>query len=209
VGLMTSKGPSPVTTSDVRDDAPAARSTRRSLLGASAAGVALAALAARSVGASSGNGPTAVDRELLGFAMGLELAARDLYEAAVEAGADSPLVAAMASQHAAYAQSLGGLAGQSASSRNREAFDALESSFAVSDNQAVLEAAYELESIATATHTELLALIETANAARLVASILAVEARHCTVLADASGRGDDLDALLVNSADPILPEDNS
>jgi rubrerythrin len=206
VGLMTSKGPSPVTTSDVGDHVPATISTRRGLLGAGVVGVALAAFAARSASASS---PSAADTELLRFAMQLELTARDLYRAAVDTGADSGITSVMAEQHESYAQALAGFGGLSANTRNSEVFDAYESTFATSDDQAVLEAAYELESIAVATHTELLGLLEGPRAARLIASILVVEARHCAVLADATGRGDDLDALLVNTADPILPEDNS
>jgi rubrerythrin len=203
---MISKGPSPVTTSDVGDHVPASISTRRALLGAGVAGVALAAFTARTAGAGS---PTPADTELLDFAMRLELSARDLYRAAVDAGADSGIASVMAEQHESYAQSLAGFGGLSAGTRNDEVFEGYESAFATSDDQAVLEAAYELESIAVATHTELLGLLEGARAARLVASILVVEARHCAVLADATGRGDDLDALLANTADPILPEDNS
>jgi hypothetical protein len=92
-----------------------------------------------------------------------------------------------------------------ADSRNDEVFDALEADFAVSDVTAVAQAAYDLESVAVATHTELLGLLEGVDGAKLVASVLAVEARHCTVLADLSGNGDDLDALLDNSAEPLLP----
>jgi rubrerythrin len=203
---MISKGLSPVTNSDVGDHVPATVSSRRALLGAGVAGVALAAFTARAASAGS---PTPADTELLDFAMQLELTARDLYRAAVDAGADPGIASVMAEQHESYAQSLAGFGGLSAGTRNDEVFDEYESAFATSDDQAVLEAAYELESIAVATHTELLGLLEGARAARLVASILVVEARHCAVLADATGRGDDLDALLANTADPILPEDNS
>ena len=56
---------------------------------------------------------------------------------------------------------------------------------------------------------ELLARLENIDGAKLVASMLAMEARHCVVLADMSGRGDDLDVLLVNTADPLLPEELS
>ena len=67
-------------------------------------------------------------------------------------------------------------------------------------------AGYDLESAAVATHTEVLGRLANGDAAKLIASMLAMEARHCAVLADMSGRGDDLNVLLVNTADPILPE---
>ena len=37
----------------------------------------------------------------------------------------------------------------------------------------------------------------------MIASILIVEARSSTVLADLAGNGDDLDALFVNDAEPL------
>jgi hypothetical protein len=73
----------------------------------------------------------------------------------------------------------------------------------------VATAGYDLESAAVATHTELLGRLTNADAAKLIASVLAMEARHCAVLADLSGRGDDLDVLLVNTAEPIQPEEQS
>ena len=61
-------------------------------------------------------------------------------------------------------------------------------------------AAYDLESTLVATHTELLGELEGVDGAKTIASILMMEARHCTVLADLAGRGDDLDALFENTA---------
>ena len=55
-----------------------------------------------------------------------------------------------------------------------------------------------------ATHTELLRSIQNLDGARLIASILIVEARHCAVLADLAGGGDDLDALFENEAEPLV-----
>ena len=86
-------------------------------------------------------------------------------------------------------------------------YDAVEATFATSDTTALATAGYDLESTAVATHTELLGHLTNVDGAKLVASMLAMEARHCVVLADMSGRGDDLDVLLVNTAEPILPEE--
>jgi hypothetical protein len=216
---MRSKGHSPVNpaaegvpAADGAREPGVASPTRRHLLGASVLGAALAVAAGRTVSASSspatsanGSGLTDDDVELLRFAIGLELAARDLYDAAIAAGADPGLLEVMSEQHEAYAQGIAGLTGLSASERNDEVFDALSGDFETSDLTAVATAAYDLESAAAATHGELLGLLESVDAAKLVASIAAVEARHCTVLADVSGNGDDLDALLVNTAEPILP----
>ena len=187
------------------DAATSVISTRRGLLGASLAGTALSLFAVRSTSASTGERVSASDLALLLFAQSLELAARDLYEAAGAAGADDPLFGALADQHEAYAQGIASFIGEPADTRNDVVYDELESAFAASDRTAVATAGYDLESAAVATHTELLGRLENVDAAKLVASMLSMEARHCAVLADVSGRGDDLNILLVNIADPILP----
>ena len=187
------------------DAATSVISTRRGLLGASLAGTALSLFAVRSTSASTGERVSASDLALLLFAQSLELAARDLYGAAGAAGADDPLFGALADQHEAYAQGIASFIGEPADTRNDVVYDELESAFAASDRTAVATAGYDLESAAVATHTELLGRLENVDAAKLVASMLSMEARHCAVLADVSGRGDDLNILLVNTADPILP----
>ena len=201
------KGTSPVTHTAEGDAATSVISTRRGLLGASLAGTALSLFAVRSTSASTGERVSASDLAALLFAQSLELAARDLYQAAGAAGADDPLFGALADQHEAYAQGIAAFIGEPANTRNDGVYDELESAFAASDRTAVATAAYDLESAVVATHTELLGRLENVDAAKLVASMLAMEARHCAVLADVSGRGDDLNILLVNTADPILPEE--
>jgi hypothetical protein len=190
---------------DVGDHTTVTRSSRRALLGAGAIGATMALLLDRTVAASSAGLPTA-DRDLLGFAMALELTARDLYEEAIAAGADPTLLAPMAAQHRAYGEVLAGVTGLSANTRLDDVFEASSGAFATSDTMAAAEAAYELESVAVATHLELLGLLTDIGASKTIASIMAMEARHCTVLAHATGRGDDLDAMLTNSAAPIVPE---
>ena len=120
----------------------------------------------------------------------------------VAAGATGAVWEAMSEQHEAYAQSIAGLTGMSADSRNDEVYDALAPAFGSS---AAAEAAYDLESAAAATHIEVLGLLSHRPAAELIASIISAESRHCVVLADLTGRGTDLTALLVNNAQPILP----
>jgi len=203
------KGPSRVTHTAEGDAVTSAISTRRGLLGAGLAGTALALLPGRSTRASTGERVGEADLALLTFAQSLELTARDLYEGAIAAGADDPVFAFLADQHEAYAQGIASFIGEPANTADDTVFGELESAFAVSDRTPVATAGYDLESAAVATHTELLARLESVDGAKLIASMLAMEARHCVVLADLSGRGDDLNVLLVNSADPILPEELS
>ncbi len=203
---MIPKGPSPVTHTAEGDATTSVISTRRGLLGATFAGAALSLMAAHSANASTGERVSDADLALLLAIQSLELTARDLYEAAIAAGADDPVFGVLADQHEAYAQGIAGFVGEPADTRNDAVYDAREATFATSDQIAVATAGYELESIAVATHTALLAHLTNVDGAKLVASMLAMEARHCVVLADLSGRGDDLDVLLVNTAEPILPE---
>jgi len=205
---MIPKGPCPVTHTAEGDAATSVISTRRGLLGASVAGAALSLIAGQSALASTERVIDA-DLALLRFVQTLELAASDLYATAVAAGADDPVFGVLVDQHKAYAEGIAGFVGEPANIRNEELYGELESAFAVSDQAAVATAGYDLESAAVATHLEVLARLENVDGAKLVASMLAMEARHCVVLADMSGRGDDLDVLLVNTADPLLPEELS
>ena len=190
-------------------DAASVHSTRRGLLGASLVGAALSLVAGRAASASTGERVSAADLELLLYAQSLELAARDLYAEAIAAGADDPMFQVLADHHEAYAQGVASFVGEPADTRDDAVFDERQTSFAASDSTSVATAGYDLENAAVATHTELLARLENVDGAKLIASVLAMEARHCVVLADMSGRGDDLNVLLVNTADPILPEELS
>jgi Ferritin-like domain len=187
--------------------------SRRSLLGAGLTGAVVAIATGRVAGAaappSTGPGLSESDVELLSFAQGVELAAAQLYEAAFAAGAESDVLSTIAYNHRAYGQAVAGLTGVSANSPNEEVYNSLQSDFATGDTTAVALAGYELESVLVATHTELLALLTDVNAAKLIASIIAVEARQCTVTASLGGNGDDIEALLVNTAEPVLPASSS
>ena len=98
---------------------------RRTMLVAGLAG-AVAAIAGASKVSAAENDFTAAELDILRFAQRLELTARDLYDAAIAAGATGAIWEAMSEQHEAYAQSIAGLTGLSADSRNDEVFDALE-----------------------------------------------------------------------------------
>jgi hypothetical protein len=150
--------------------------------------------------------PTAGDTELLAALQGLELAARDLYQTALDAGVsdEGGVIQALRSNHAGYANVISGLIGNAAPQRADEAlFAQFEADFDSSDVAAVAAAAYDFESSTVATYLDALGQLEGTDGAKTVASIVIVESRSCAVLASLGGRGDDLDALLVNDATPF------
>lgn len=150
--------------------------------------------------------PTDDDVGLLTFAESVELAARDLYQTAVDAGVKDDVVIAMLANHRGYADVIRGILGtRSNGTRDDAVFAKFESAFKVSDLASLTDGAYELESTAVATHIALLGQLQGTDAARLIASILIVEARQAAVLADAGGKGGDFDALFDDSATALTP----
>ncbi len=130
--------------------------------------------------------PTAADIELLAVAQTIELAIRDLYDAALAAnsfeGATAEAVTAIREAHEAYAQSISGLIGADAPGiRSDKLYNAQRSNFSGSA-AAVAQAAADLENVACATHIDILGSLIGVDATGLIASILVVEARHATVL---------------------------
>ena len=190
-----------MTDSAVADQAASDRPSRRALLGAGVIGAALAVAGSRPASATT-IGLSERDSALVGFAISLELTARDLYDAAIDAGAGGQVWNVMREQHESYAQRLAGIAGVSSDTRNDEVFDALVDSF----QGATSAAAFELENVAAATHTELLGVVTDEKAAKAMAAIIAIESRHATVLAGLAGLGDDFDALFLNTATALSPE---
>ncbi|MFN3254682.1 MAG: ferritin-like domain-containing protein [Ilumatobacter sp.] len=195
---MTSKGPSHV---DLETAVPAAEPAtgRRNLIGlagfAGLAGAAAALLSSQPVAAV----PTSDDIALLREALRLELSARDLYQAQLDAhpnGSMATAVKVMLDNHEAYAQAIAGATGLSIVDvgRNDQVFDDNVEAFEASDFAA---AAHTIEQTAVSTHTALLGDYESADALALTSSILVAEARHATVLADVLGV-DDFDVLFGN-----------
>lgn len=145
-------------------------------------------------------GFTAEDRELLGAVQSVELAVRDLYQVAIDAGADDDVYRGIRDNHRAYADRLAGVIGRtSRGSRDEQLFDDQRSAFEASGNE-LATAAYDLESSLVATHAEVLGQLQGIDGANAIASIAMVEARHCAVLADVAGLGDDLDAVFGSEA---------
>lgn len=188
-----------MTDSAVADHAASDRPSRRALLGAGVIGAALALSRSTSANAT---GLSEADTALCAFAIGVELAARDLYDAAIAAGADAEIWSVLREQHESYATRIAGIAGLPADARNEDVYAALASAFG-SSNPA--EAAADLENTAVATHTELLRALTDNDPMAAVASIAAMESRHAVILSGLAGV-DDFDALFIDAATPLSPE---
>ena len=212
---------------DVTEPAAADSALRRRLLGIGLGGAAVSLLpflVGRANATTPTTGPSATtaattttappkrpsddDVALLGFAQGVELAARNLYDVALGTNDfddnTRAVIATIRESHDAYAASLSAILGRLAPQTANPVFDTLKSSFG-GDKKSVLDAAYSLESTAVATHTDVLGKLQGTDGASLIASILIVEARHGTVLAYLNG-STDLDALLVDTeADALTP----
>lgn len=151
--------------------------------------------------------PTSDDSTLLTFSQGIELAIRDLYDVALGVKFDDATRAVLATireSHESYATSLGGLLGRAGTQTRDAMYDNLEASFS-GDPSKVLDAAYDLESTAVATHTEVLGQLQGTDGAGLLASILVIEARHGTVLASLNKKTSLDDLLVTTEADALTP----
>ncbi len=146
--------------------------------------------------------PTAADTELLASAQATALAVRDLYQAAVAAGAGGEHVACLvsiAAHHDAYAQSISSLIGRAApQARDSKVFSSNKADFG-SDTMATALAAHALENSLVAAHTELVGELVGTEGAALIASMVIIEARHVVALAAIAGKSaiDDTDLFLV------------
>ncbi len=190
-----------MTDSATADHAAPQRSTRRALLGAGAIGAALALAGSRPTAAGT-SGLSESDLALTGFAISLELTARDLYDAAIAAGADDDTWTTMPQQHEAYAQRLAGISGISAQSRDEPTFELLRVAFSANDPT---EAAADLENTVAATNTELIGMVDDVGIAAALASFVSIESRQATMWTLLSG-DDDADALFSNTATAVSPE---
>jgi hypothetical protein len=202
-------------------------SSRRRLLTAGLSGAALAALVSRPAAAASDEAttttappkqPTSDDVQLLVFAQRAELAAQELYTAALDADQESPIfddlsratMASIRQHHDAYAEALGGLLGRDSIRESEQSIvDSLSADFTGSDAAAIAVAAHGLEQTLVATHTELLGALDGIDGSALIASILVVEARHIPVLATLAGLDavDDIALFVDNDATPLTPAD--
>lgn len=204
---MTRKDPSPVDLENA--ETATGRMSRRSLVArAGLAGLTAAlvidrgALASAAAPVDRTNVPTDADTATLALVIGLELAASELYRAKLASGTGSAelatAVGVMAENHQAYAQAIAGATGLSAGAANETIVADRMSGFTGSDDD-FFTAAHQLEQEAVATHTAAIPTYGSDDAISLTASILIMEARQATVLADLLGVTD-LDVLFGNDA---------
>jgi rubrerythrin len=142
----------------------------------------------------------------ISFAIGIELAARDLYQAAIDAGASGTAWPIFVGQHSSYGQRLAGLIGASANTVDTALFEERKAAF-TGDRPA--NAAFDLENTLIATHASLLGLITDNRVADAMASIASMESHHAAYFAERSGRGENFDALFINNAAPLTPAADS
>ena len=183
------------------EDAAPERWSRRALVGAGMVGAVLVATGARTAQASTAP-LSEEDRGNAAFIIGFELSARDLYQAAIDAGAEGTAWAILANSHASYAERIAGLTGISANTADAALYAEREADF-VGDRPA--NAAFNLENTLIATHATLLGQITDVEIADVLASVVSMESHHAAYLAERSGRGDNFDALFNNDAAPLTP----
>lgn len=190
-----------MTDSAVADHAAPDRPNRRALFGAGVIGAALALAGSHTVSAAAIPGLSDDDTALAAFAIGLELGARDLYDAAIAAGATGEAWQFLRENHESYAQRLAGIAGLKANRRSDDVFDSMVARF----QSGTAEAALELENLMAATNTELIGAMVDPLAASALASMVAIESRHAVLVAGIGGVTD-FDTLFRNTATPLAPE---
>lgn len=188
---------------------------RRRLIGAGLAGLVGSLVLAGRAGATATpeqtttappRQPTSSDTLLLGAAQRAELAAVALYDMTLKGrqlvGDERLVLTGIREAHQAYAQSLSAILGKAAPDIAEQLVVDLFGGPFGGPIGAMLEAANELENVLVATHTEIVGALQGTAGAALIASILVVEARHATVLADMVGVSG-LDDLLINDAEPL------
>lgn len=157
--------------------------------------------------------PTAADSALLGFAQQAELAARDLYRAAADAGSggdQNASIATIAAHHDAASQAISALIGRDApQARLDSVFDAYESRF-TGDTSDLALAAHEVENTLVATHLSLLETLDGTDGVALVSSVVIAEARHASAMAALAGLSpvadDEAYLDIPSSIVPLSPE---
>jgi hypothetical protein len=128
--------------------------------------------------------PTDADKQLLQFAQGVELAARDLYKKAADSGkyADDELamLTLFGEHHNSYAQAMNGLIGKAATNTRN---DSLYSTHVgqLASPQSAYASLQSLENTLAATNTDILGQLAGLDAARILASIITIEARMAAV----------------------------
>lgn len=136
--------------------------------------------------------PTTDDVVKLDEAQGTELAARDLYTAALALdGLDDThrtVFTVFRDAHDAFGQSFSGLLGRNANQVPSTGLDGLKAAFTKDPSSAVAAAA-KLEMDLAGMHRQTVGALTATGGAALLASIAISEARHAVVLEDMAGQG--------------------
>ena len=151
--------------------------------------------------------PTDADKQLLQFAQGVELAARDLYKKAADSGKFADDEVAMlkmfGEHHNSYAQAMNGLIGKVATNKRN---DSLYSTHVgqLGSAQSAFAALQTLENTLAATNTDILGQLRGLDAARILASIITTEARMAAVFGTLPAMS--LTSALNSSANSLAPK---
>lgn len=152
--------------------------------------------------------PTPADVDRLVFAQAVEISAYVLYKQSYELPFDEDqrtVIEVIGQSHLAYAQALSGFLGRQASNDPDQAVvDELSSAFSA-DVDTMMQAAYELESALVSTHIETISNLIGTDAVNLLSSMVTVEGRNGTVLADLMGSDDFAILLIDDEADAFAP----
>ncbi len=148
-------------------------------------------------------------RAVMSAMLAAELATRDLYRSALDAGSDPAVSGGMERQHRAYADAISGAIGESASTPSATLLAQWQSRFDTSDTASVAAAATELESALVATYEGLIGLVDDGNWVRVMSAIAMAEARHSVVLSTVAGQADDPAVLFDPVASPLNVEELS
>lgn len=153
--------------------------------------------------------PTDDDLVILRFAQSAELAARDLYDAALASESLDEdrveLFRTIREAHEAYGQSLAGVIGRSATGEpDADLSRTLGRGFRTGSTETIAAAGAELENTLAATHRAALGELVGTHATGLLASIIVIEGRHAAVLASLAGASR-LDEMILNDAEPLEP----
>jgi superoxide dismutase len=150
--------------------------------------------------------PTEVDKQLLLFSQGVELAARDLYKKALESAKYSDDEVAMLTMfgehHNTYAQAINGLIGKVATNKRNDALYATHVG-QLASAQSAYAALQSLENTVAATNTDILGQLLGIDAARILASIITTEARMAAVFGTLPALS--LTSALNSSANSLAP----
>lgn len=191
---------------------------RRTLFGAGLGGTAALVLGRSGAGASAPppgetttlppKRPTTDDIQLLGFVQGAEMAAAVLYAKSlgITSATDTQhkVLAVAAQSHKSYGQALAGFLGRSAPNAvDQSVVDTFASEFDSGDLDRIIAVARKLESTLVATHIDVIGKLQGTDAANLLASIVTIEGRHGTVLADMAGAKGLADLLVEVEAEKL------